>query len=84
MISSLIGLIYFMLIGLIAGWLASALMKGRGRASMLRYLVLGIIGSLLGGFLFRLVGLAAYGLIAQLIMATLGAVLLIFLMRKVI
>jgi len=83
MFSSLIGLIYFLLIGIIAGWLASALMKGGGRRSLLRYLILGIIGSFLGGFLFRLVGLAAYGLIAQLIMATIGAVVLIFLLRKV-
>jgi uncharacterized membrane protein YeaQ/YmgE (transglycosylase-associated protein family) len=37
----------------------------------------------LGGFLFRLIGLAAYGLLGELVMATVGAVILLFLLRKV-
>jgi uncharacterized membrane protein YeaQ/YmgE (transglycosylase-associated protein family) len=54
-----------------------------GRGSMPRYLVIGAIGALLGGFLFRLVGLAAYGLLGELVMATVGAVILIFLLHKI-
>src|SRR5262249_17386222 len=82
MISTLISLLYFLLIGILAGFFASAIMKA-GRGSALRYLVIGAIGALLGGFLFRLVGLAAYGLLGELIMATVGAVILLFLLRKV-
>jgi len=79
---SLISLLYFLLIGILAGFLASMIMKS-GRGSMLRYLVIGAIGALLGGFLFRLVGLAAYGLLGELVMATVGAVILIFLLHKI-
>jgi uncharacterized membrane protein YeaQ/YmgE (transglycosylase-associated protein family) len=82
MITSLISLLYFILIGIIAGFLASAIMKS-GRGSVLRYLIIGAIGALLGGFLFRLIGLAAYGLLGELVMATVGAVILLFLLRKV-
>jgi len=82
MIYSLISLLYFILIGIIAGFLASAIMKS-GRGSVLRYLMIGAIGALLGGFLFRLIGLAAYGLLGELVMATVGAVILLFLLRKV-
>ena len=82
MIISLISLLYFLLIGILAGFLASMIMKS-GRGSMLRYLVIGAIGALLGGFLFRLVGLAAYGLLGELVMATVGAVILIFLLHKI-
>ena len=77
---SLMELIYTLLIGLVAGWLASLLMRG-SRKSILIYLIIGVIGALIGGFLFNLVGLAAYGLIGRLIMATLGAVVLIAILR---
>jgi len=82
MITTFISLLYFILIGIIAGFLASAIMKS-GRGSVLRYLIIGAIGALLGGFLFRLIGLAAYGLLGELVMATVGAVILLFLLRKV-
>ena len=77
---SLMELIYTLLIGHVAGWLASLLMRG-SRKSILIYLIIGVIGALVGGFLFNLVGLAAYGLIGRLIMATLGAVVLIAILR---
>jgi uncharacterized membrane protein YeaQ/YmgE (transglycosylase-associated protein family) len=75
-------LIYFLLIGLTAGWLASQIMKGHS-FGLLRNLGVGVIGALLGGFLFRLVGLAAVGLIGSLITATVGAVLLLFMLQKI-
>lgn len=75
-------LIYFLLIGLIAGWLAGKIMKGHG-FGILGNLVVGVIGAILGGFLFRLIGLAAVGLIGSLISATAGAVLLLFILQKV-
>jgi uncharacterized membrane protein YeaQ/YmgE (transglycosylase-associated protein family) len=74
-------LIYFLLIGLAAGWLGGQFMKGRG-FGLLGNLVIGIIGAILGGFLFRLVGIAATGLLGSLICATIGAIVLLFLLQQ--
>ena len=75
-------LISFLLIGLIAGWLAGTIMKGRG-AGLLVNLVLGVIGAYLGGFVFSLLGLSAHGFIGSLIMATVGAVVLLVLINVI-
>jgi len=73
-------LIWTILIGIIAGWLAGQLVKGHGMGVLVDLLV-GIVGSMLGGFLFGLLGLAAYGLIGRLVMATVGAIVLLLLVR---
>lgn len=70
-------LIWFVLIGLIAGWLAGEIMKGSG-FGLLGNLVVGVIGALIGGFLFRILGITAGGLLGQLIVATIGAIVLLF------
>src|ERR1051326_7001511 len=57
---SLARLIWFLLIGLVAGWIASMLMKD-GRHGVLGYIVIGVIGALLGGGLFGVLGLFAGG-----------------------
>ena len=75
-------IIWFLLIGLAAGWLASLITK-RERKGMVSYLIIGVVGAFLGGFLFRLLHLAAYGLIGELVIATVGAVILLFVLRKV-
>ncbi len=72
--------IWFILIGLAAGWLAGQIMK-MGSSSWLQYLVVGVIGSLLGGFVFSVIGLAATGLVGSLVTATVGAILLIVALR---
>lgn len=74
--------VWFILIGLCAGWLAGQFMKGSG-FGLVGNLIVGVIGALLGGFAFQLVGLAAFGLLGQLIVATVGAVLLLALLRFV-
>jgi uncharacterized membrane protein YeaQ/YmgE (transglycosylase-associated protein family) len=74
--------VWFILIGMCAGWLAGQFMKGSG-FGLVGNLIVGVIGALLGGFAFQLVGLAAYGLLGQLIVATVGAVLLLALLRLV-
>jgi uncharacterized membrane protein YeaQ/YmgE (transglycosylase-associated protein family) len=73
-------LIWFLLVGLVAGWLAGKIMKGSGYG-VIGDLVLGVIGAIVGGFLFRLVGIAAYGLIGSIIVATIGAIVLVALAR---
>ena len=73
-------LIWFLLIGLAAGWLAGEIMKSkRGLAGNL---VVGVVGAFIGGFLGRLVGLSAHGLIGSLIMATIGAVVLLWAIER--
>ena len=67
--------LWFLLIGLAAGWLASQIMKGGG-SGLVGDLLMGVIGSILGGFLFSLLGLSATGLLGSLITATVGAIVL--------
>lgn len=72
-------IVYFLLIGGIAGWLAGLFMKGRG-FGILGNIVVGVIGALLGGFLFRLLGLSSDGsLIGTLVVSFVGAVVLLVL-----
>ena len=74
--------IWFLLIGLTAGWLASQIMKGGG-SSLVTDLIMGVIGSVLGGLLFGLLGLAATGLVGRLVTATVGAIVLIAGLRAI-
>jgi len=75
--------IWFILIGLVAGWLAGQVMKGGGYG-VLGDIVIGIIGALLGGWLFGALGLwPGGGLIGSLIVAFIGACILIWLLRLI-
>ena len=67
---------WFILIGLAAGFLAGAVVKGHG-FGLLGNLVVGVIGALLGGFLFGLVGLASTNVLGKLISAFVGSVVLL-------
>jgi uncharacterized membrane protein YeaQ/YmgE (transglycosylase-associated protein family) len=71
--------IWFIIIGLVAGFLAGAVVKGHG-FGIVGNLIVGVIGALLGGFVFGLLGISFGGLIGNLICAFLGAVLLLFLL----
>lgn len=73
-------LIWTILIGIIAGWLAGQVVKGRGMGIVVD-LIVGIVGSVLGGFVFQLLGLAAFGLLGRLVMAFVGAVILLLVVR---
>jgi len=74
------GLIIFLAIGAVAGWLAGTLMKGGG-FGLLGNIVVGIVGAVIGGFVFGLLGISAGGLIGSIITATVGAALLLFAVR---
>ena len=71
------GLIIFLAIGAIAGWLAGNLMKGGG-FGLLGNMVVGIVGAVIGGFVFGLLGITATGFIGSIVTATAGAALLLF------
>ena len=74
-------IIYFLLIGLIAGWLAGLIMK-TGNSSWIRNLIVGVIGAVLGGFLFGLLGIGSYSLLGSLVTATVGAIIFLALVNK--
>lgn len=74
--------LWFLLIGLVAGWLAGQVMKGGG-FGVVGDIIVGVIGALLGGWLFGLLGLSAGGLLGSLIVATVGAIVFLFLLRLI-
>ena len=75
-------LLWTIIIGILAGFLAGKIVKGQGMGTLMDLLV-GIVGSVLGGWIFTLLGLAGYGLIGQLVMATVGAVVLLLIVRAI-
>lgn len=75
-------LIWFLLIGLIAGWLASLVMRGGGYG-LIGDMIVGVIGAFIGGWLFSFLGIAAGGLIGAIITAFVGAVILILILRAI-
>ena len=75
------GLLWFVVIGAIAGWLAGQFMRGHG-FGLFGDIIVGICGAFFGGYLFRAAGAElGGGLIDSLIVAFIGAVLLLFVVR---
>lgn len=68
--------LWFAIIGIVAGWLAGQIMKGRG-FGLVGNLVVGVVGAILGGVLADAIGVSASGLLGALVIATLGAVVLL-------
>lgn len=77
------GIIAWLIIGAVAGWLAGTLMKGGG-FGLIGDIVVGIVGAFIGGWLAGVLGIAiGGGLISSIITATVGAVVLILLLRLI-
>ncbi|WP_043527320.1 GlsB/YeaQ/YmgE family stress response membrane protein [Litchfieldella xinjiangensis] len=76
------GLILWLIIGGLAGWIAGNIMRGGG-FGILGNIGVGIVGAVLGGALFSLLGLEAGGMIGSLVTATVGAVVLLWIISKV-
>ena len=68
--------LWFAIIGIVAGWLAGQIMKGRG-FGLVGNLVVGVVGAIIGGYLAGTLGIGASGLVGSLLIATLGAVVLL-------
>ena len=79
---TLTALIWMLVIGAIAGWLAGLVMKGRG-FGIIGNIVVGIVGAVIGGFLFNAFGIAFWGLQGSLLVAFIGAVILLFIVGLV-
>ena len=75
------GIIWWLIVGLIAGWLTGKIMGGGG--GVLMDIIIGLLGALAGGFIMRLLGFAgAGGMIYTIIVAVIGAVILTWIYRK--
>ena len=74
-------MIWTIVVGIIAGWLAGVVMKGSGYG-VIWDLILGIAGAVIGGWLFGYAGASAGGgMIGSIVVATIGAIVLIFISR---
>ena len=76
------GILIYLFIGAIAGWLAGLIMKGGG-FGIAGNIIIGIIGAMIGGHIFSLAGISAGGLIGSIFTATVGAILLIYIIRLI-
>lgn len=69
--------LWYLLIGLVAGWLANLIVKGEGSGLIIN-LIVGIVGGILGGWIFSLFGWFAVGTIGSLFTSVIGAVVLLW------
>lgn len=73
-------IIWYLIIGVIAGWLAGQIARGGG-FGLWGDLAVGIVGALVGGFVFGLLGITAYSTFGAIVTSTIGAVLFLWLVR---
>ncbi len=71
-------IIWFLILGGVAGWLAGLVMKGKSMGLFVN-MVVGCIGALIGGFVFRFLGIYTSSLVGALFTAFIGAIILIYL-----
>ena len=74
------GIFWWIIIGLIAGWLAGTIARGRG-FGCITDVILGLVGAVIGGWIFSRLGIATFGFLGSLAAATVGAVLLVAVAR---
>jgi uncharacterized membrane protein YeaQ/YmgE (transglycosylase-associated protein family) len=77
----LFSLIWFLLIGLAAGWLAGQITKGKSLGTA-NNMIVGVLGAIFGGTLFLIIGVPPNGIFADLVTATVGAVLVLYLLAQ--
>jgi uncharacterized membrane protein YeaQ/YmgE (transglycosylase-associated protein family) len=75
-------LVVFLVVGVVAGWLAGKIMKGRGYG-LVGDLVVGVMGAFLGVWVFGLLGISAGGILGLLVASIVGALLLLYVLRLV-
>jgi uncharacterized membrane protein YeaQ/YmgE (transglycosylase-associated protein family) len=75
-------MIWMIIVGIIAGFLAGKVMNGSGYGLFMDML-LGIAGGIVGRFVLGLLGIGAWGIVGSILVATFGAVLLIWVVRQV-
>jgi len=70
------GLIAWVIIGLLAGWIAGVITRGHGFGCLVN-IILGLVGAVIGGWIFTRLGIPSWGFWASLAAATVGAVVLV-------
>lgn len=78
----MMSLIVTLVVGGIVGWLASLMMKTSAQMGILANIVVGIVGSALGGWIFGALGLVAYGASGRWVMSIGGAIVLIWIVKS--
>jgi uncharacterized membrane protein YeaQ/YmgE (transglycosylase-associated protein family) len=76
------GILAWIIVGLVAGWLTGLVMKGGGYG-IIGDLIVGLVGALIGGFVVGLLFHGSVGLIGSIVVAFIGAVILIAILRAV-
>ena len=77
------GIISWLIVGLIAGWLTGKIMGGPGKGALMD-IIIGLVGALAGGFIMSFLGFKPEGgLFYTIFVAVIGAVLLTWIFRKV-
>ena len=75
-------LLYWLIVGGIAGWLTGHFMKGRGYG-VVGDIVIGLIGGVIGGWLMGPLGIRSGGMVTDIVVAFVGGVILVFVARTV-
>ncbi|MGB9586126.1 MAG: GlsB/YeaQ/YmgE family stress response membrane protein [Anaerolineales bacterium] len=75
---SLDHLLWYIIIGFVAGWLASRIMR-KTNLGLIGNIVIGILGAVVGGYVFNTLHISTQGLVGSLVTATAGAVILLYL-----
>jgi uncharacterized membrane protein YeaQ/YmgE (transglycosylase-associated protein family) len=78
----MIDLLYYILLGLVAGWLAARLLKEK-QIGLLGSMVVGVVGAIIGAYVFEFLGISYGGIIGNLLSALVGAIILIYIIRAV-
>ena len=73
-------MLWTIIIGMTAGFIAGKIMRGKG-FGLLVNLIVGVIGSYTGNFLYQQLGIQAIGLTAELVMSTIGAIIFLAILR---
>jgi uncharacterized membrane protein YeaQ/YmgE (transglycosylase-associated protein family) len=71
-------LLTVIIVGVLAGWLAGKIQKGKG-FGLIGNLVVGVLGSVFGSWLFWQLGFVSYGFIGNLVVAVVGALVILYL-----
>lgn len=78
----MLDLLYYIIIGLLAGWLAGRIMK-EPRMGLAGNLLIGVIGAIIGAYIFEFFGISTGGIVGALVSAVIGAVILLYLIQTI-
>ena len=76
-------IVWFLIVGLVAGWIAGLITKGKG-FGLVGNLVVGVLGAVAGGMIFDALGVEAGGIIGSIIVSVIGALVLLFVLGLIL